>query len=70
MRIIRFLVLMLLTGIFSVFIGEQASNDCFASVRKTPAIVWFKGDSTVADYSQEPDYQAKRYPIMGWGQVF
>lgn len=32
--------------------------------------VWIIGDSTVADYSLESDYQAKRYPIMGWGQVF
>ncbi len=32
--------------------------------------MWIIGDSTVADYSLEPDYQAKRYPMMGWGQVF
>src|SRR5690606_39169648 len=24
----------------------------------------------VADYSLERDYREKRYPIMGWGQVF
>ena len=41
-----------------------------ASGRKKPVKVWIIGDSTVADYSLEPDYQAKRYPIMGWGQVF
>jgi len=62
--------MMLLTGLFSVFIGEQPSNDCNASGRKKPVKVWIIGDSTVADYSLEPDYQAKRYPIMGWGQVF
>ena len=61
---------MLLTGLFSALIGEQVSNDCSASGRKKPVKVWIIGDSTVADYSLEPDYQTKRYPIMGWGQVF
>jgi lysophospholipase L1-like esterase len=70
MRITRVLVMMLLTGLFSAFIGEQVSNDCSASGRKKPVKVWIIGDSTVADYSMEPDYQSKRYPIMGWGQVF
>lgn len=28
------------------------------------------GDSTVADYSLEKDFQTKRYPVTGWGQVF
>ncbi len=32
--------------------------------------MWLIGDSTVADYSLEKDYRSKRYPIMGWGQVF
>jgi lysophospholipase L1-like esterase len=70
MRVKRFLVMMLLTGLFSAFIGEQASNECCASGRKKATKVWIIGDSTVADYSLEPDYQTKRYPIMGWGQVF
>jgi lysophospholipase L1-like esterase len=32
--------------------------------------VYLIGDSTVADYTLEPDYQEKRFPITGWGQVF
>jgi hypothetical protein len=64
MRKRRFLVMMLLTGLFSAFICEQVSNDYSASGRKKPVKVWIMGDSTVADYSLEPDYQAKRYPIM------
>jgi len=32
--------------------------------------VWLIGDSTVADYTLEDDYQAKRLPLAGWGQVF
>src|SRR5215204_2366658 len=32
--------------------------------------VYLIGDSTVADYSLESDFQTKRYPVTGWGQVF
>jgi lysophospholipase L1-like esterase len=32
--------------------------------------VWLIGDSTVANYELEEDYQSKRYPATGWGQVF
>ena len=32
--------------------------------------IFLIGDSTVADYSLESDYQDKRFPLNGWGQVF
>lgn len=32
--------------------------------------VWLIGDSTMADYSLEDDYETKGYPVTGWGQVF
>ncbi len=32
--------------------------------------IYIASDSTATDYSTEPDYQQKRYPQMGWGQVF
>lgn len=32
--------------------------------------IYLIGDSTVADYSLENDYQAKKFPQVGWGQVF
>src|SRR5690606_37632712 len=32
--------------------------------------IYLIGDSTVADYSLEKDYTAKRYPLVGWGQMF
>lgn len=32
--------------------------------------LYIASDSTATDYSTEPDYQQKRYPQMGWGQVF
>lgn len=32
--------------------------------------LYIASDSTATDYSTEPDYMAKRYPQMGWGQVF
>jgi lysophospholipase L1-like esterase len=37
---------------------------------KKPVKVYLIGDSTVADYSLEADYQKKRYPLHGWGQDF
>lgn len=32
--------------------------------------IYLIGDSTVADYSLEEDYQSKRFPLVGWGQMF
>lgn len=32
--------------------------------------LFIASDSTATDYSTEPDYQTKRYPQTGWGQVF
>lgn len=32
--------------------------------------VYLIGDSTVADYSLENDYATKRFPLVGWGQMF
>ncbi|WP_231460582.1 MULTISPECIES: rhamnogalacturonan acetylesterase [unclassified Pedobacter] len=37
---------------------------------KKPTVIYLIGDSTVADYSLEENYMAKKYPITGWGQVF
>ncbi|MBA9076357.1 rhamnogalacturonan acetylesterase [Rufibacter quisquiliarum] len=44
----------------------------FAPFKKKVARVYLIGDSTVADYSDYDgeDYMNKRYPVMGWGQVF
>lgn len=40
-------------------------------VVKTKVVkVYLVGDSTMADYSLEKDFQTKRYPVTGWGQVF
>ncbi|WP_163707757.1 rhamnogalacturonan acetylesterase [Mangrovibacterium lignilyticum] len=35
-----------------------------------PVKVYLIGDSTVADYSLEDNYQQQKFPITGWGQVF
>ncbi|RYD72184.1 MAG: rhamnogalacturonan acetylesterase [Sphingobacteriales bacterium] len=40
------------------------------SPKPNPVKVYLIGDSTVADYSLENNYQQKRFPLMGWGQVF
>jgi lysophospholipase L1-like esterase len=39
-------------------------------LKKKVVKVYLIGDSTVADYSLEKDFQTKRYPVTGWGQVF
>jgi lysophospholipase L1-like esterase len=39
-------------------------------ISKKPVAIYLIGDSTVADYSLEKDYQEKRFPLNGWGQVF
>ncbi|HMR19860.1 MAG TPA: rhamnogalacturonan acetylesterase [Sphingobacterium sp.] len=41
----------------------------FFLVRKE-VVIYLIGDSTVADYSLEEDYMDKRYPVVGWGQMF
>jgi lysophospholipase L1-like esterase len=38
--------------------------------KKKMVKVYIIGDSTVADYSLEKDFETKRYPVTGWGQVF
>jgi lysophospholipase L1-like esterase len=40
------------------------------SLKSKVTTIYLIGDSTVADYSLEEDYQAKKFPIVGWGQVF
>ncbi|MBC3541167.1 rhamnogalacturonan acetylesterase [Rufibacter sediminis] len=54
--------------LLSVALGAMA----FAPFKKGIVRVYLIGDSTVADYSDYDgeDYLNKRYPIMGWGQVF
>jgi len=42
----------------------------FVPAKKKITKVYLIGDSTVADYSLEADFQTKRYPLTGWGQVF
>jgi lysophospholipase L1-like esterase len=44
----------------------------FAPSKKKITHVYLVGDSTVADYSDYDgeEYLNKRYPVMGWGQVF
>lgn len=40
------------------------------SDRKRPAKIFLAGDSTCANYALEDDYQTRRFPLVGWGQVF
>lgn len=43
---------------------------CTPAKKEKTITLWIIGDSTVADYSKYSDYKQKRYPVMGWGQVF
>jgi len=40
------------------------------SEKKRAVKVFLAGDSTCANYALEDDYQTKRFPLTGWGQVF
>ncbi len=66
----RFLIIFLLTGLLSAFTTGLPADNGRVVAKKKITKVWLIGDSTVADYSLEKDYRTKRYPIMGWGQVF
>lgn len=71
MRASRILAMVILTGILSAFTAGNTTEYGTANGKKKKITrVWLIGDSTVADYSLEKDYRSKRYPIMGWGQVF
>jgi len=40
------------------------------SEKKRPVKIFLVSDSTCANYELEDNYQTKRYPLTGWGQVF
>ncbi len=60
----------ILTGILSAFTAGHPGEYNETRAKKKITRVWLIGDSTMADYSLEKDYRSKRYPLMGWGQVF
>ncbi len=62
--------MILLVLLLQSFMAVQPAETGKGKAGKKITRVWLIGDSTVADYSLEKDYQLKRYPIMGWGQVF
>lgn len=58
---IKYLVLfVLLSGITTGMVSEK----------KRPVKVFLASDSTCANYALEDNYQTKRFPLTGWGQVF
>ncbi|EJG00108.1 rhamnogalacturonan acetylesterase [Flavobacterium sp. F52] len=40
------------------------------SFKSKVTTIYLIGDSSVADYSLEENYQTKKFPQVGWGQVF
>ncbi len=59
------------TLIFAALMPIAIGLTSFVFTEKVTKI-YLIGDSTMADYStyEGEDYMNKRYPIMGWGQVF
>jgi len=70
MRYSKFIVMFIMTGILSAFSGQPAMTGQEEGKSAKVTKVWLIGDSTVTDYSLEDDYNTRRYPITGWGQVF
>ena len=54
----------------SFLLGGLILTMSFVPYKKKVVQVFLIGDSTVADYTLEADYQSKRHPLAGWGQVF
>jgi lysophospholipase L1-like esterase len=65
----KFLFALFVIAIFSGFTDPQPSGTGKAENKRKVTKVWLIGDSTVADYSLDPDYMVKKYPMKGWGQV-
>lgn len=55
--------------IFSITIISILVLTAFSFKSKVTTI-YLIGDSTVADYSLEENYQTKKFPQVGWGQMF
>lgn len=53
-----------------VFVAVSCKTGSNDANEQRPMKVFLIGDSTVADYTLEDDYQSRRFPIAGWGQVF
>lgn len=70
MRYSKFIVMFITAGILTAFTGQPAARQSETDNLKKTTKVWLIGDSTMTDYSLEDDYNTKRYPITGWGQVF
>jgi len=59
--------------IFSLFILSLTLvtlHACNSLPQHRTTHLYIASDSTATDYSTEADYLTKRYPQMGWGQVF
>jgi lysophospholipase L1-like esterase len=66
----KYVVSGLLISVLLFTTGTGITNGANPKSGRHFITAWLIGDSTVADYSKESDYQDKRYPITGWGQVF
>jgi len=66
----KVLIALIVVAIFSGFANPRPAESSKSGKKKKITRVWLIGDSTVADYSLESDYQTKKYPMTGWGQVF
>lgn len=63
----RLLCLVLFLGLAPILIScSEKKEEPTGKINK----VWLIGDSTMANYALEENYQSNRHPITGWGQVF
>ena len=53
-----------------LFLTLFTLSACTSLQHSSTTHLYIASDSTATDYSSEPDYMTKRYPQMGWGQVF
>jgi len=58
----------LFTFLLLVACVNTGSND--NQEKRTSTTIWLIGDSTMADYTHQPDYVKNGSIIAGWGQVF
>ncbi len=70
MKYSKILIALIVIAISSGFANLQPDESSKSKRKKKITRVWLMGDSTVADYSLEADYQTKKFPMTGWGQVF
>jgi len=59
-KYIHIILFLIIAGLITGMVSEE----------KRPVKIFLASDSTCANYELEDNYQTKRFPLTGWGQVF